>query len=240
MKRPFAALLLVVLGFALIAGLRLAVPHILVGARGTDVEPSRVTGSPAAARDTIAVSEPAFPDVDPLLYAGADHNSTAASENADWMDSAIERGALLGDFGKQPDASGTSGTNPGFARNGGASAPTSFGTDHLWGASGGINPNAMGSPNGGNLSPALSSPVDGGSSTALGVDDLQTLFASPGNGTASELSGDSEIRVAPIETAGAAPPVPISEPPMHLLVVSILSLLSFIRSRSARATLHAS
>src|SRR4051812_17068380 len=90
MKRPFAALLLVVLGFALIAGLRLAVPHILVGASGTEVEPSGVTGSPAAARDTIAMSGPALPDkVDPLLYAGADHKSTAVSENADWMDGAI-------------------------------------------------------------------------------------------------------------------------------------------------------
>jgi hypothetical protein len=235
MKRPFAALLLVVLGFALIAGLRLAVPHMFVGASYNEAEQlSRFAGSRAAhVPSTTEISEPALPEaIDPVLYAGDAHYSSAASENTGWIDSAIEPGALLSDSGRRPDVSSSSATNSGDRNNAGASGSASFGTDHLWGASGGMN--GIDSRSNGNPSGAPSSLASDRGRTVLGVDDLQILLAVPGNGTAGDFPGDAGLAVVQGETAGAASAVPVSEPPMHSLVLLLLSLLWFIRSRGAR------
>jgi hypothetical protein len=242
MKRPVAALLVVIGGLALLGGLRLAVPHMFIGADSTEAEPashdtsSRATHSPFA----IEVSEPALREaVDPLLYAGAGRHSSAASENEPSMKWPRERDDPLRAFGDQPDVSSLAATKPGFARGGDASGPGSFGTDYLWGASGGMNPNGMGSRSGGNHSGAPSSLATDRSSTALGVDDLQALLALPGSDMSGELPAESGISVPQVESATSASSIPVSEPPMHVLVLSVLTVLWSIRSRSARATSRA-
>jgi hypothetical protein len=235
MKRPFAALLLVVLGFALIAGLRLAVPHMFVATSDNEAEPaSQFAGSRAAhVPSAIEVSEPALPEaVDPVLYARDTNYSSAASENTGWIDSAIEPGTLLGDSGRRPDVSSSPATNSGYRNNAGASGSASLGTDHLWGASGGMNgSDSRGSDN---PSGAPSSLASDRGSTVLGVDDVQALLAVPGNGTAGDFPGDAGLPVVQGESAGATSAVPVSEPPMHSLVLLLLSLMWFIRARSAR------
>jgi hypothetical protein len=241
MKRPVAALLLVVLGFALIAGLRLAVPHMFVDASSNEAEQlSRFAGSRAAhVPSTIEVSEPALPEaVDPVLYAGDANHSSAASENTGWIDSAIELGALPGDSGRRPDVSSSPATDSGYRNNAGASGSASLGTDHLWGASGGMN--GTDSRGSGNPSGAPSSAANDLGSTVLGVDDLQALLAVPGNGPASDFPGDAGLPIVQGETAGASSTAPVSEPPMHSLVLLLFSVLWFIRSRSARAIARAS
>jgi hypothetical protein len=239
MKRPFAALLLVVIGFALIASLRLAVPHLFVRASDTAAEQTSTIGESNAAHvpPRIQASEPALPEtVDPLLYAGGAQNS-GASENTGSIDSAIEAGALLGGSGSRPDASSSGATNPGHANNAAAAGSALFGSNYLWGASGGsneIDPHGSGNPSG----PMSSRAGDRGS--ILGVDDLQALLPGLGNGTASDFPGGKEIPAVQGETGGMTASVPISEPRMDLLVFLILSLLWFIRSRIARATARAS
>jgi len=241
MKRPVAALLVVTIGLALVAGLRLAVPHMFIGENNTEPEHalddtgSRAGHSPLA----IEVSEPALREaVDPLLYAAGQH-STAASENERFMDKRRERNDPLRAFGDQPDGSGPGAAKPGFAPSGGASGPGPFDHDRLWGASGGMNPSGMGSARGGNHLGAPSSIATDRSSTSVGADDLQALLALPGNDMPGELAADAGFSVPQVESASSASSIPVPEPPMHCLVLSMLSILWFMRSRSARATSRA-
>jgi hypothetical protein len=238
MKRPVAALLIVPAGLALVAGLRLAVPHMFIGADSTEAEhASHNTGSHAA-RSPIAieVSEAALREaVDPLLYAAGQH-STGASANERSMEWPHGRDDPLRVFGDQPDVSSPGAAKPGFARSGAASSSSPFGTDYLWGASGGMNPNGIGSPSDGNHLGVPSSLATDRSSTVLGGDDLQSLLALPANDMAGELPGDAGISVPQVESASSASSIPVPEPPMHWLVLSMLSILWSIHSRSARAT----
>jgi hypothetical protein len=237
MKRPVVALLVVTIGLALVAGLRLAVPHMFIGENNTEAEHashdtgSRVAHSPFA----IEVPEPALREaVDPLLYAGAGRHSTAASEDERSLERSRERYDPLRAFGDQPDVSSPGAAKPGFGRSAGASGPGSFDTDHLWGASGGMNPSGMGSPRGSNHLGAPSSIATDRSPTALGADDLQALLVLPGNDMPGERPGDS-VSVPQVESASSPSSIPVPEPPMHWHVLLLLSLLWSIRSRSTRA-----
>jgi hypothetical protein len=242
MKRPVAALLVLTIGLALVAGLKIAVPHMFIGANSTEAEHAahdsgaRGPHSPLA----IEVSEPALREaVDPLLYAGAGRHSTAASENERSIERLRGGDDPLRVFRDQPDVSSPGAVKRAFAPSSGTSGPDSFDSDHLWGASGGTNSSGTGSPRGNSHLAAPSSLATDRSSTALGGDDLQALLALPGNDMPGEFPGDSGISVPQVESASSPSSIPVPEPPMHWLVLLVLSVLCSIRSRSARATSRA-
>ncbi|MGZ5089816.1 MAG: hypothetical protein ACXWCY_22305 [Burkholderiales bacterium] len=239
MKKSVVLLLVLVLGLALIAGLRLAVPSMFVVDDAAVSAPVYHATSPGAGGASIAssteldsTSSDAF---DALLYATATQQSSGFSENADDIDLALQSGASQTHYDTEPNGAGqTSNSFGSGAGNNGSSIgypPRATGSEQF--------PFGIGFGSGGFPSAGATSThafANAATPSPGAVDDLGTLVDLPSDMPHSELPGASGTIVADLQTAASASAVPILEPPSWMLLFFALGLLWVTQARRLRAT----
>jgi hypothetical protein len=239
MKKPVVLLLVLVLGLALIAGLRLAVPGMFVvddAAVSAPVyhatSPGRSGASVASSAELESTSSDAF---DALLYATASQQSSGFSENADAIDLALQSEASQTRYDTDPNGTGQASTSFGSgAGNNGSSIgypPSSTGSEQF--------PFGIGFGSGGFPSAGATSPrafANAAAPNPGAVDDLGTLVDLPSDMPHPELPGGSGTIVGEPQTGASASAVPIPEAPTCMLLFFALGLLWVTQARRPRAT----